>query len=122
MTSADWTPFVAPAALLLNAVIIPWAIVAYQKRTGVQMTDQQRAAITGALTTEVGLVQNSLNRGALTIADIVPDHPDIVAAAKAALARVPAAQAKEATPLINATAFIAARVDTTPKSPVISVP
>lgn len=122
MVVADWTPFVAPAALLLNVVIIPWAIVAYQRRTGVQLTDQQRAAVSGALTTAAGLLETLIDQGSLRVSDITPDNREIMVAARTALARVPDAAAKVGISPFTAAAIVVARVNTSPRPPAIAPP
>lgn len=96
MTAADWTPIVnagiALIGLLLTTVIsiyVPKAIAAFQARTGVQVTDQERAAIYASAHTAAGIIETQLDQGALKLEHVTPDHPVIVAQAKAAIDRVP---------------------------------
>lgn len=120
MTSQDWNIVLQGVLVLMTGIVIPWAIQAYQRRTGVQITDQQRAAVQSALTTAAGLIQTQLDRGFLTRADIVPDGAAVTAAAIAALDRVPTSAAAVGTTPGTAATIVASRVDTTPVSVMVA--
>lgn len=122
MTAADWHIIIRDGAMVMTTIIVPFGIWAYQKRTGVQVTDQERAAVQGALTTAAGIIQTQLDQGALKVADITPEHPAIMKAAREALARVPDSAAAQATTPVAAAAVIVARVDTTPKPALVVLP
>lgn len=122
MTAADWDIIIRDGAMVMTTIIVPFGIWAYQKRTGVQVNDQERAAVQSALTTAAGIVQTQLDQGALKVADITPEHPVIMKAAREALARVPDAAAAQATTPAAAAAVIVARVDTTPKPALVMLP
>lgn len=117
----DWTPIVGGVAVLVNAIVIPWAISAYQKRTGVQITDQQRAAVYSAMDTAKGILQTQLDQGKIKVSDIHPNSPVVVEAAQAALDRVPDSAKAQGMELQAAAQIVASRVDTSPK-PVVVVP
>lgn len=129
MTLADWAPVIqaviAGIALVLTTLIgiyVPKAIAAFERRTGVAVTDQERAAVMGAVTTAAGLLQTKLDQGVLKIGDITPTSPAVVGEANKALDRVPDSAAAQGTTAMAAAAMIAARVDTSPKPPVVIVP
>ena len=129
MTAADLAPIIQAitagiAALIaaLIAVYVPKAIAAFERRTGVQVTDQERAAVMGAVTTAAGLLQTKLDQGLIKISDITPASPEVQTAAQAALNRVPDSAANQGTTPSAAAAMIVARVDTSPKSLVAVLP
>ena len=109
------------AAMVIVSLAIPWAIFEYQKRTGIQITDQQRNAIYNALNTAKGMLQTQLDQGRLRISDITPSSTAVVEAAKAALARVPDSAKAQATSVASAAEIIIGRLDTSPKPPVVMV-
>lgn len=109
------------AAMVIVSLAIPWAIFEYQKRTGVQVTEQQRAAVYNALNTAKGMLQTQLDQGRLRISDITPSSTAVVEAAKAALARVPDSAKAQATSVASAAEIIIGRLDTSPKPPVVMV-
>jgi hypothetical protein len=110
----DWSPLVQACSLLVTTVLIPWAIVAYQKRTGVALTDQQRAAAQASLTTAAGSIETLIHQGVMLLADVKPDHPQVVAAAAAALQRVPDSAAALGLTARAAAEIVVGRVATTP--------
>lgn len=110
----DWSPLISAGALIVTSVLVPMAIAAYQKRTGIALTDQQRAAVQGSLATAAGLVETLIDRGKLAVADVRPDHPAIVEAAVAALQRVPDAAAAQHVSPTAAAEIVVGRVRTAP--------
>jgi hypothetical protein len=118
----DWDPIIQGLALAMTSIVIPWAILAYQKHTGVLVTDQQRAAVQAALTTAAGQIETLIDQGRLNAADLSPQHPVVIQAAEAALARVPDAATAQNVRLTAAAEIIVGRVNTSPKPPVIVVP
>jgi hypothetical protein len=104
MTAADWQPittaFMGAVGLLLTALIaryVPQGIAAFEKRTGIQVSDQQTAAVYAAAQTAKGIIETELDQGALKLEHITPDNPAIADHAKAALAGVSGAAAKGTT-------------------------
>jgi hypothetical protein len=121
MTLQDWAPvfqaIIATIAAVITGLIgiyVPKAIAAFEKRTGVLVTDQQRAAVQGAMTTAAGLLQTKLDQGVLRISDITPTSPAVLAEATAAIARVPESAAAQGTTPLAAAQIVVARVDTKP--------
>ena len=128
MTLIDFAPvinaLIAALALVITGLIgiyVPRAIAAFERRTGVAVTEQERSAVMQAVTTAAGLLQAQLNTGMLKPADITPRNPVVEDVARAALQRVPDSAAAQGTTVAAAATMIAARVDTTPP-PVIVVP
>jgi hypothetical protein len=105
----------------LIGIYVPRAIAAFEARTAVHLTQQQRDAIMGAVTTEAGLIQNDLNTGLLKATDIRPNNPVMQQRAAQMLDRVPASAQADGTTRDTAAKLIVARVDTSAK-PVAVVP
>ncbi len=122
MTSADWDILIKAGAAVMTSVVIPWAILAYQKRTGVQVTDQQRAAVQAALTTAAGIIRTQIDQGVLHVQDVHPANDAVLLEAKAAIARVPESAAAQGMTAAAAAEIIVGRVDTSAKPPVIVIP
>ena len=129
----DWTPLVNSvisgvavivglAITAIAAVYVPRAIAAFEKATGVKVTDQERAAIYNSLDTAKGMLQTQLDQGRIKVSDITPSSTAVVEAAKAALARVPDSAAAQGTSVASAAAIIVAKVDTSPKPAVVVLP
>lgn len=112
---ADWTPVIQAAAELVTTIAVPWFLIEYRRRTGINLADQQRASIYHAVDTAAGLVQTELDQGKISVADLKPEHPAVQAEAIAALRSVPdAAEAQNATVEFMARKIVA-QVDTSPK-------
>ena len=112
----DWTPIVqaclGAAALIMTGIVIPWAITAYQQRTGKQITDQQRSAVYSAAQTAGGIIETLLHQGKLSVADVTPDNPAIVKQAYAAVHRVSDAAAAQNTSVADMANLIVGRTNT----------
>lgn len=108
----DWNPLVQAGASFVTLVVIPWGIYEYRRRTGVELTAQQRAAIDGALNTAKGIIETKLDQGKLSVQDVQTGGTEVRKQAAEALQRVPdAAKAQEVT-TDSAAAIIVGRVDT----------
>jgi hypothetical protein len=118
----DWSPLIQAGGLIVTTVVVPWAIVAYQKRTGIALTDQQRAAVQAALTTAAGIIETKIDQGSLSVADLTPAHPAVVAAAWAAIDRVPDSAAAQGLTAQAAAEIVVGKVRTGPRSLVLDVP
>lgn len=112
MNATDVHLMIESLVVLINGVVVPWAIVAYQKRTGVQVTDQQRAAVQAALVTAAGIIQTKMDQRVLSVAEIKPENPIVLAEAGAALATVPISAAAEGTTQAVAARIIVGQVNT----------
>lgn len=92
----DWTNVISGVFALIGTVVTgmitilgPRAISALETRTGIQLTDQERAAVLGAAQTQAGIIETELQQGTLKLAQVTPADPAIIAHAEAAIARVP---------------------------------
>jgi hypothetical protein len=122
MTPADWSMVLQAATPIVATVLLPIGFFVYSKRTGVMVTDQQRAAIMGVVTTEAGLIQTDIDHGVVKAADVDVTNPAIIARAASALARAPDARDGQGTSTATAAQMIVARVDTSAKPSVVIVP
>lgn len=114
MNAGDVDLLIKSLLLVVNGVVVPWAIVAYQTRTGVQVTDQQRAAIQNAAKTTAGIVETMLDQKTMPIASVTPDNKTILDLATAAVGRVPAAASAQNTTPEEMAALVVGLADTTP--------
>lgn len=111
---------IAGCALAITAligVLVPRAISAFERRTGVQITDQQRAAVMQAMRTEAGMLETALQQGVVKLAQVKPDSPEMITRARAALARVPDAAAAVGTSPQAAAAILVGATDTAVAAP-----
>jgi hypothetical protein len=98
MSALDLTPIVQPILATAGAIIsgllliyVPKAIAAFEARTGIMLTDQQRATVLGAVQTGAGMIETDLDKGALSVAHININNPAILAQASSVIAAVPVA-------------------------------
>lgn len=89
----DWSPLIQAFSVVMTTVLIPWALLAYQKRTGVALTDQQRAAVLGAVKTAAGTIETKLDQGLLAAVHVDVGNEQVRREAAAAIAAVPNAAA-----------------------------
>lgn len=99
-TSLDLSPIVQPILAVIGATItgllaiyVPKGIAAFQARTGIQLTDQQRAVILGAVQTAAGNLETQLDQGAIKVAHINISNATVRSEAVAAISAVPTAMA-----------------------------
>lgn len=121
----DLTPVVQPILAALGmvmtgmfAVYVPKAIDAFTKRTGVIVTEQQRATVLGAVQTAAGVLETKLDQGALSVAHINVSNPSVLAQASAAIAAVPQAAAALGMTTDGVARMIVGAVDTAPRAAV----
>lgn len=129
MTAADFAPIIqsviagiAAVITALIAIYVPKAIAAFEKRTGIQLTDQQRSQVMSAAATAAGILETQLDQGALKLEHVTPTNPAIVEQAQAAIARVPVAAAALNKSVPSMAETIVGLMDTAPKAPVILLP
>jgi len=134
MTAADFQPLIQAAFALSGTVLaaliaiyvpiyVPKAIAAFEKRTGIQLSDQQRAAVQDAVATEAGIVETKLQQGTLQLAQVTPTNPAMLEHAQAVLARVPDSANGQGTTAAAIAAMIVGKADTTPKpTPILLAP
>jgi len=119
---SDFLPIIqaliAGAALAITAligVLVPKAIAAFEARTHIALTDQQREAVRGAALTQAGIIETQLQQNILRLSQVRADSPEMLAAAKQALARVPQAAAAVGTTPAAMSAIIVGAADTSKK-------
>ena len=77
----------------LLALYVPRLLAVLEARTHIQLTDQQRATVLGAVRTAAGLIETRLDQGILPMARVEISNPTVRAEAAAAIAAVPNAAA-----------------------------
>lgn len=115
----DLTPVVQPLIILLGMVItglitiyVPKAIAAFEQRTGVQFTEQQRQTMLGAVRTAAGVLETRLDQGLLKVGQINQDDANVRAQAQAAISAVPDAATKLDMTVDGVARMIVGAVDT----------
>jgi hypothetical protein len=96
----DLSTIVQPLLAVIGAVIsgllaiyVPRALAAFQERTGIQLTDQQRATVLGAVRTAAGVIETNLDKGVMRVDHVEVANPIVRAEAVAAINAVPVAAA-----------------------------
>lgn len=89
MTMADFADIAGTVLAALAVWLANQAIAAFQKRTNIQLTDQQRAAVLGAVQTAAGEINLELSKGLMSLSDVHADNPTVKALATAAVNTVP---------------------------------
>ena len=96
----------------LLAIYVPKALAAFEKRTGIQLTDQQRAQALGAVQTAAGIIETKLDQGALQVARVSIADPTIRAEAQSAIDAVPVAAAALNLNVDSVSRMIVGKIDT----------
>ncbi len=89
-------PILAVAGTVIASLLtiyVPRGLALLQKRTNIQLTDQQRATMLGAVQTAAGVIETTLDQGVLRLAHINISNPTVRAEATAAINAVPVAAA-----------------------------
>jgi hypothetical protein len=77
----------------LLAIYVSKAVTALEVRTGIQLTEQQRAAVLGAVRTAAGMIETALDQGTMRLALVDVANPVVRAEAVRAINTVPKAAA-----------------------------
>jgi hypothetical protein len=77
----------------LLAIYVPKGLALLQMRTNIQLTDQQRATVLGAVQTAAGIIETTLDQGAMRLAHVDISNPTVRAQAAATINAVPVAAA-----------------------------
>ena len=75
------------------AVYVPKALAALEARTRIQLTDQQRATVLAAVRTAAGMIETTLDQGAMRTAQVDVANAAVRAEAANAINAVPLAAA-----------------------------
>jgi hypothetical protein len=120
----DMTPVLQPILTVLGTVItgllviyIPRAIAAFEARTGIQLTDQQRAIVLGSVQTAVGAIETKLDQKVLSVAHVTVDNSVVREQAAAAIAAVPDAAAALGMTVDGVSRMIVGKTDTAAHGP-----
>lgn len=115
----DLTPIVQPILAVIGAVIagllaiyVPRALTLLQARTKIELTDQQRATVLGAVQTAAGMIETRLDQGVLQVARIDIANPTVRAEAAAAISAVPLAAAALTMTVDGVARMIVGAIDT----------
>ena len=73
------------------AIYVPRALAAFEARTRIVLTDQQRATVLGAVQTAAGMIETTLDQGAMLMAHVGIASPAVRAEAANAIKMVPVA-------------------------------
>lgn len=135
MSRADLAPIIQAIVTGLTAIIaaifavvvawiasyVPKAIQAFENRTKIQVSQQDREALTQAAVTGAGIVETMLDQGVLKLAQVTIDNPLVLEQASLALGRVPGAAVAENKTVESMAQSIVGLADTTPKLPPLAV-
>ena len=89
-------PIFAAIGTVIAAVLVvtaPRALAVFQDQTKIQLTDQQRTTVLGAVRTAAGLIETALDQGAMRTAHVDITNPAVRAEAVNAMKAVPTAAA-----------------------------
>ena len=96
----DLTPIINPILSVVGLIIaglltsyVPKLITAFEARTGIHLTDQQRTTIEGSVKTAAGEVETLIDQGVLHVSQVHVSDPTVLARARAAIDAAPAAAA-----------------------------
>ena len=124
----DLTPVFQPvletaglAVAGLIGIYVPKCLAAFEARTGIMLSEQQRQVVLGAVQTAAGVIETRLDQGAMQLAHIDVGNPAVLAEAHALLSAVPeAGRAMGLTPDAVAR-MIVGRIDTASRMPAAPV-
>jgi hypothetical protein len=124
MNTVDLTPITQPILTILGTVVtgllviyVPKALDAFQKWAGVQLTEQQRQTILGAVQTAAGKIETKLDQGVLQVSQVHVDNPTVRDEAQAAINAVPVAAAALGMTVDGVSRMIVGAADTAAHGP-----
>ena len=119
MSAVDLTPITTPIMTVLGTIItgllviyVPKALDVFQRLAGVQLTEQQRQTILGAVQTAAGKIETKLDQGMLQVSHVTVDNPTVQGEAQAAINAVPTAAAALGMTVGGVARMIVGRADT----------
>lgn len=101
----------------LAAIYIPKLCNAFAARTGVQISEQQRQVVLGAIQTAAGTLETDLDNRVLQRTSISPLHPAVRAQAQAVMEAVPDAAGALGMTMAGLSRMIVGRTDTAAHPP-----
>jgi hypothetical protein len=124
MASLDLSPILTPIFQVVGiavsgiiAIYIPKALAAFQARTGIQLTEQQRATVLGAVQTAAGTLETKLDQGVVNVAQIHIEDASVREQAQKAINAVPNAMASLGMTPDSVARMIVGKVDTAAHGP-----
>lgn len=115
----DLTPVIQPILAAAGAVIagltaiyVPKAIAAFQARTGIELTENQRQTVLDAVKTGAGVLETALDQGSMKVEHIQIGTPQVQAEAQAVINAVPNAAAALGLTVAGVSRMIVGAVDT----------
>jgi hypothetical protein len=124
VSTIDLTPIVQPIIAVagmvvtgLLAVYVPMGLNAFQKRTGIILTEQQQATIKGFVQTSAGVLETKLDQGALSVAHIDVKSDAVQAEAQSIINAAPIASAGLGMTVDGVAKMIVGSVDTATRTP-----
>ena len=118
-TLLDLNAVLQPLVSIVFLVIIglagqrlPALIDAFEKRTGIHLTEQQRQTMLGSVQTAAGIIETQIDQGLLQVAHVRIDNPVVLAQARAAMNAVPQAAAALGMTTDSVARMIVGAVDT----------
>jgi len=119
MSTIDLSPILTPIIQIVGIVVgllvtayVPIALAAFQKRTGIQLTDQQRATVLGAVQTAAGTLETKLDQGVVKVAQINVGDSAVAEQAQKAINAVPDAMKALGMTQDSVARIIVGKVDT----------
>jgi hypothetical protein len=125
----DLSPVMQPVLAVIGTVIagllaiyVPKGLAAFQARTGIELTDQQRTVILGAVQTAAGNLETQLDQGAIKVAHINISNATVRSEALAAINAVPDAMAALNMTTDGVARMIIGKVDTAAHGQAVASP
>ena len=120
----DLSPILTPIIQIVGIVVgvlvtayVPIAIAAFQKRTGIELTAQQRATVLGAVQTAAGTLETKLDQGVMRVSQVHVEDAEVRDQAQKAINAVPDAMNALGMTPDSVARIIVGKVDTAAHGP-----
>ena len=101
----------AVVAMMLK-IYVPQAIDAFNRRTGIHQTEEQRANLIALVNTAAGQIETKLDQGVMNVAHVEVANPTVLAAARELVSLAPVVTANLGVTTDGVAAMIVGAVDT----------
>ena len=108
-------PITDAAAFVIAGLLtyyVPKAVAAFEVRTGIILSTQQKDTIRGAVKTAAGQIETLIDQEVMSVADVHTENPTVIALADAALRAVPDAMSALGMTAPSVAKMIVGAVDT----------
>lgn len=119
MSTLDLSPIIQPLITIAGTVLtgllviyVPKGIAAFERRTGIELTEAQRQTVLGAVQTAAGVIETRLDQGAMQVAHVKVSNANVAEQAQAVLNAVPQAAAALGLDVDRISRMIIGAVDT----------